>query len=57
MANWTKIVKEEDSGSTGTGFLNSPGFLSQGFLSSPTGSLWTKQAKTDDTWTKQTKAS
>ena len=57
MADWTKQTKATDTGESGTGFMNSPGFMAQGFLSSPTGSLWTKQAKTSDTWTKQEKAS
>ncbi len=52
---WTKITKEVDSGVTGTGFLNAPGFMAQGFLSSPTGSAWTKLTKPTDSWSKVTK--
>ena len=51
---WTKQTKANDSSGSGTGFLVDPGFLAQGFLSSPDGdSIWTKRAKASDLWTKQ----
>ena len=53
---WTKQTKASDSSGSGTGFLVDPGFLAQGFLSSPGGdSIWSKQIKVSDTWTKQEK--
>ena len=51
--NWTKQTRELDYG---TGFLNSPGFLSQGFLSTPSSSQWTKQTKPTDSWSTVTRA-
>ena len=47
---WTNLSKVTDSGETGAGFLTSPGFMAQGFLSGPTGSSWTKQTKDTETW-------
>jgi hypothetical protein len=53
MADWIKITKDVDSGVSGTGFLVEPGFLVNPFLSTPTGSAWTKITKdTIGLWSK-----